>query len=76
MPPIIECVPNVSEGRRYGDHRLTVANQGNTRVNASLTAGDPDSRLRFMLTPSAVAADPGSEVATEVRVRPRKPLWL
>lgn len=69
-------VPHATEGRRYGDHRLTISNQGNTRVATALTAGDPDSRLRFNVSPSSVTAEPGSEVSSELRVRPRKPLWL
>ncbi|MGH2769425.1 MAG: choice-of-anchor D domain-containing protein [Actinomycetota bacterium] len=69
-------VPQTSQGRRKGEHRLTVTNQGNTRINAAVTTTDPDNLLGFYLDPSTVTAEPGREAASVVRVYPRKLRWL
>lgn len=69
-------VPQTSQGRRKAEHRLTIANQGNTRIDAALTTTDPDNLLNFYLDPSAVAVEPGREAVSVVSVRPRKLRWL
>jgi beta-lactam-binding protein with PASTA domain len=71
-----ELIPFTSQGRRRAEHRFTVNNQGNTRMRSAVNSSDPDNQLRFNVTPSTLAADPGTDAAATVQVRPRKPLWL
>jgi hypothetical protein len=67
-----ELVPRTSRGRRQARHELAVDNRGNARVNAQLSAKDPDDLLRFVITPPAVVAEPGRAGFAKVVVRPRK----
>ena len=67
-----ELLPRTSRGRRSARHELAVDNRGNTRINAQLSALDPDELLSFALRPPAVVAEPGAAAFAEVVVRPRK----
>jgi hypothetical protein len=67
-----ELIPRTSRGRRRARHDLAVDNRGNARVNATLSAVDPDGLLRFELSPPALVAEPGSASFATVSVRPVK----
>jgi hypothetical protein len=71
-----ELLPRTSRGRLAGKHELAFDNRGNVRVNASLTAADPDNKLRFRFSPPALVSQPGTATFAKVAVRPkRKFLW-
>lgn len=67
-----ELVPRTSRGRRRARHELAVDNRGNARMNATLTAVDPDELLRFEVSPPALVVEPGSAGFAKVTVRPVK----
>src|SRR3954447_15755447 len=71
-----ELLPRTSRGRLAGKHELAFDNRGNARVNASLSAADPDNKLRFRFSPPALVSQPGTATFAKVAVRPkRKFLW-
>src|SRR5262245_1913083 len=71
-----ELLPRTSRGRLAGKHELAFDNRGNTRVNATLSATDPDHKLRFRFSPAAIVSEPGTASFVKVAVRPkRKFLW-
>src|SRR5437588_3671023 len=55
-----ELVPRTAKGRTHGRAQLALDNRGNIRVNARLTAADPDRKLNFVITPPALSAEPGT----------------
>lgn len=67
-----ELVPRTSRTRIAAQHRLTVANQGNAIVEATVAASDPDELLKLEPSPPAVRAGPGGQAAGVIRVRARK----
>ena len=67
-----ELIPRTSRGRRQARHELAVDNRGNARINARLSAVDPDDLLTFVLSPPTVVAEPGTSAFAKVTVRPRK----
>ena len=71
-----ELLPRTSRGRLAGKHELAFDNRGNRRINAQLSAADPDNKLRFRFSPPALVSPPGTAVFAKVAVRPkRKFLW-
>ena len=71
-----ELVPRTSRARLRALHELAVDNSGNDRLNATLSASDPDDRLRFAFDPPALVAEPGMAAFSRVAVRPlRRFLW-
>jgi hypothetical protein len=71
-----ELLPRTSRGRLAGKHELAFDNRGNARINAALTAADPDNKLRFRFSPPALVSEPGTATFAKVAVRPkRKFLW-
>src|SRR3954468_342267 len=71
-----ELLPRTSRGRLAGKHELAFDNRGNARVNASLSAADPDNKLRFRFSPPALVSQPGTAPSRKAAVRPkRKFLW-
>jgi hypothetical protein len=71
-----ELLPRTSRGRLAGRHELAFDNRGNRRINAQLSAADPDNKLRFRFSPPALVSPPGSATFAKVAVRPkRKFLW-
>src|SRR5580765_3358517 len=71
-----ELLPRTSRGRLAGKHELAFDNRGNTRLNARLSATDPDHKLRFRFAPPAIVSEPGTATFVKVAVRPkRKFLW-
>jgi hypothetical protein len=67
-----EVLPRTSQGRRRAVHTLAVDNRGNTRLNATLSAADPDDRLRFAFQPTSVVAEPGAAAFARLTARPVK----
>ena len=71
-----ELLPRTSRGRISAKHELAFDNRGNRRLNATLSAADPDNKLRFRFSPPALVSPPGSATFAKVTVRPkRKFLW-
>jgi hypothetical protein len=70
-----EISPRTSRGRRAATHELSLDNRGNSRIEAALTASDPDQLLSFALHPPALVAPPGTATFSKVTVQPRKPFW-
>jgi hypothetical protein len=70
-----ELAPRTSRGSRKATHDLAVDNRGNIRLNAQITANDPDKALDFDLQPPSVVADPGTAAISKVAVKPRKRFW-
>ncbi len=67
-----ELVPRSSRGRRSARHELALDNRGNTRINAQLSAIDPDNRLSFAFSQPTIVAEPGGAAFATVTVRPRE----
>ena len=70
-----ELVPRASRGSRGATHELAVDNRGNARLNASITAADPDQLLAFDVQPPGLLVEPGTAGFSRVRVRPIKRFW-
>src|SRR5439155_339182 len=49
-----ELIPRTARGSSRARAQLAVDNRGNVRVNARLTAADPDRKLNFTITPPAM----------------------
>ena len=67
-----ELVPRTSEGRRVGEHRLTVANAGNEPFRARIEVDDPDQKLRAAVRPRVLDLPAGLTAVVELRIRPRR----
>ena len=67
-----ELVPRTTRGRRKGSHTLAVDNRGNDRLEADLSAMDPDDRLKFAFEPPTLVVAPGSAGFAKLVVRPLK----
>jgi hypothetical protein len=70
-----ELVPRTSRGSRGGTHEIAVDNRGNSRLNATVTAGDQDQLLRFDVEPPGLVVDPGTAGFAKIRVKPRQRFW-
>jgi hypothetical protein len=70
-----ELVPRASRGSRGATHELAVDNRGNARLNASITAADPDQLLGFDVQPPGLVVEPGTAGFAKVRVRPVQRFW-
>lgn len=70
-----ELVPRTSRGSRGATHELAVDNRGNSRLNATVTAGDQDQLLRFDVAPPGLVVEPGTASFAKVRVKPRRTFW-
>jgi hypothetical protein len=70
-----ELAPRTSRGSRGAAHDLAVDNRGNIRLNAQVTASDPDKALDFDVDPPGVVADPGTAAISKVKVKPRHRFW-
>ena len=70
--PVAELVPRTSHGRRSALHQLSVDNRGNTPLNATVRAQDPDELVDFVVTPPAVVTEPGSATLVQVSAQPRR----
>ena len=70
-----ELVPRTSRGSRGATHELAVDNRGNARLNASISAADPDQLLGFEVQPPGLLVDPGTAGFAKVRVKPAQRFW-
>jgi hypothetical protein len=70
-----ELVPRTSRGSRGATHELAVDNRGNSRLNATVTAGDQDQLLGFDVEPPGLVVDPGTAGFAKIRVKPRARFW-
>jgi len=70
-----ELVPRTSRGSRGATHELAVDNRGNSRLNATVTAGDQDQLLGFDVQPPGLVVDPGTAGFAKIRVKPRQQFW-
>ena len=67
-----ELIPRTAKGSSRARAQLALDNRGNVRINARLTAADPDRKLNFTITPPALTAEPGTASFATVRVSPRQ----
>jgi hypothetical protein len=67
-----ELIPRTAKGRARAHARLALDNRGNVRINARLTAADPDRKLNFTITPPALSSEPGTASFASVRMSPRQ----
>jgi ABC-type amino acid transport substrate-binding protein len=65
--------PVVSQGRRSGEHHLTVANLGGQPVAVAVSA-DGTEELTAEVTPGALWVEAGGRAAATLRARPRRRL--
>jgi hypothetical protein len=70
-----ELAPRMSRGSLRATHDLAIDNRGNTPLDATLSASDPDRLLNFDLRPPRISADAGTAVFAKVGVRPKKRFW-
>lgn len=67
-----ELIPRTAKGRNRARAQLALDNRGNIRVNARLTAADPDRKLNFAISPQAMSAEPGTASFASIRLSPRQ----
>jgi hypothetical protein len=67
-----ELIPRTAKGRARARAQLALDNRGNIRINARLTASDPDRKLNFTITPPALTAEPGTASFASIRLSPRQ----
>src|SRR3979411_74787 len=67
-----ELIPRTAKGRSHARAQLALDNRGNVRINARLTAADPDRKLNFTITPPALSAEPGTASFSSIRITPRQ----
>jgi hypothetical protein len=67
-----ELIPRTAKGGSRAHARLALDNRGNVRINARLTAADPDRKLNFTITPPALSSEPGTASFASVKMSPRQ----
>jgi hypothetical protein len=67
-----KLTPQPAKGSSLARAQLALSNRGNVRINARLTAGSPDRKLNFTITPSVLTAEPGATTFASVSLRPRQ----
>lgn len=67
-----ELIPRTAKGSSRARAQLALDNRGNVRINARLTAVDPDRKLNFTITPPALTAEPGTASFASIRLSPRQ----
>lgn len=65
-----EVIPQVSQGRFRGRHRLLIANAGSVTAAVNVSASDPNLAVRVRLQPETVDVSPGYETTVRLTVRP------
>lgn len=70
-----ELVPRTTQGSRRGTTQLALDNHGNARLDASITAADPDNALKFEIDPPGIVVEPGKANFANVRITPVKTFW-
>ena len=66
-----ELIPRTAKGSSHGRAQLALDNRGNVRINARLTAADPDRKLNFTISPPALTTEPGTVGFASIRINPR-----
>ena len=67
-----ELIPRTAKGSSRARAQLAVDNRGNVRINARLTAADPDRKLNFVITPPSLTAEPGTAGFASIRLSPKQ----
>ncbi|HYM49206.1 MAG TPA: hypothetical protein VET65_01420 [Candidatus Limnocylindrales bacterium] len=67
-----ELIPRSARGSNSARAQLALDNRGNTRINARLTASDPDRKLNFSISPPGIVAEPGTASFARIRLSPRQ----
>src|SRR2546425_1638998 len=67
-----ELIPRTAKGSSHARAQLALDNRGNVRINARLTAADPDRKLNFTITPPALTAEQGTASFASIRINPRQ----
>lgn len=67
-----ELIPRTARGSSRARAQLALDNRGNVRINARLTAADPDRKLNFAISPPALIAEPGTASFAAIRLTPRQ----
>ena len=67
-----ELIPRTAKGSSHARAQLALDNRGNVRINARLTAADPDRKLNFAISPQALIAEPGTASFAAIRLTPRQ----
>jgi hypothetical protein len=67
-----EIIPRTAKGAARARAQLALDNRGNVRINARLTATDPDRKLNFAITPPGLVAEPGTASFAQIRLTPRQ----
>lgn len=67
-----ELIPRTAKGRARARAQLALDNRGNIKINARLTAADPDRKLNFAIAPQALTAEPGTASFASIRLSPRQ----
>lgn len=70
-----ELIPRTSHGSRRGRHHLAVDNRGNTRMNVTLDAANPDDLAGFAFRPPSLVIEPGTAAFSRLLVVPRHRFW-
>ena len=69
---LAEIIPRTARGRVAATYDLAFDNRGNTKVNADVSAVDPNNALTFEFTPAGLVADPNTASFSKVKAKPRK----
>jgi hypothetical protein len=67
-----EVIPRTARGRVAANYDLAFDNRGNTKINAEMTAVDPNNALTFEFEPAGLVADPNTAAFARVKAKPRK----
>src|ERR1700736_1170808 len=67
-----EIIPRTAKGASRARAQLALDNRGNVRINARLTATDPDRKLNFAISPPGLVAEPGTASFAQIRLTPRQ----
>jgi beta-lactam-binding protein with PASTA domain len=78
--PYVETVttlrPQRKKGRRKADFDVTVTNKANAPVLVALEGEDPDGELQFGFNRPPQEIPAGAAVASQMRVKPPKQIWI
>ena len=65
----LSMVPATRRGHRQGRFAISCRNEGNTEIEVTFAAGDPERALRFSFLPQKLSPRPGSSEEATLRVR-------
>jgi hypothetical protein len=75
MQTSADLVPQTQRGARRGKSEIALDNRGNTLLNATFTATDPNETLRIDIDPPALGVQPGRAAFSNITVTPEKTFW-